>query len=190
MHILRCMSSKFCVKFQRAPLKFHKNRTHTPQNMHFTGFYFYVCVTMSLNCDVISLSETGPWSAHCCAAFFAARLVPIRFDGLVMAECIARCAQMWVANRLRGPMFAAVARCMKQFAIRWYLPCQQCSTYKMYHIIRNDMECELTSVYHEIILHAEVSGHFCYYSSLSSGISIALTSKLCLLYYICVLTER
>ena len=37
MHILRCMDSKFCVKFQRSPLKFHtKFGTHTPQNMHFT----------------------------------------------------------------------------------------------------------------------------------------------------------
>ena len=37
MHILRCMDSKFCVKFQRCPLKFHtKFLTHTPQNMHFT----------------------------------------------------------------------------------------------------------------------------------------------------------
>ena len=38
MHILHCMSSKFCVKFQRCPLKFHtKFSTHTPQNMYFTG---------------------------------------------------------------------------------------------------------------------------------------------------------
>ena len=37
MHILRYMGSKFCVKFQRCPLKFHtKFWTHTPQNMHFT----------------------------------------------------------------------------------------------------------------------------------------------------------
>ena len=37
MHILRCMGSNFCVKFQRCPLKFHtKFWTHTPQNMHFT----------------------------------------------------------------------------------------------------------------------------------------------------------
>ena len=36
MHILRCMGSKFCVKFQRYPLKFHtKFSTHTTQNMHF-----------------------------------------------------------------------------------------------------------------------------------------------------------
>ena len=36
MHILRCMDSKFCVKFQRCPLKFHtKFWTHTPPNMHF-----------------------------------------------------------------------------------------------------------------------------------------------------------
>ena len=61
MHILRCMGSKFCVKFQRAPLKFNtKFWTHTPQNMNFTVFYFCVWVTISLNCDVISLSETGP----------------------------------------------------------------------------------------------------------------------------------
>ena len=60
MHILRCMGLKFCVKFQRAPLKFHtKFWTHTPQNMHFTVFYFCVWVTISLNCDVISLSETS-----------------------------------------------------------------------------------------------------------------------------------
>ena len=37
MHILRCMGSKFCVKFQRCPLKFHtKFWTHTPQNMNVT----------------------------------------------------------------------------------------------------------------------------------------------------------
>ena len=37
MHILRCMGSNFCVKFERCPLKFHtKFWTHTPQNMHFT----------------------------------------------------------------------------------------------------------------------------------------------------------
>ena len=54
------MGSKFCVKFQRAPLKFHtKFWTHTSQNLHFTVFYFCVWVTISLNCDVISLSETG-----------------------------------------------------------------------------------------------------------------------------------
>ena len=65
MHFLRCMGSKFCVKFQRAPLKFHtKFWTHTPQNMNFTVFYFCVWVTISLNCDVISLSETGPRCRH------------------------------------------------------------------------------------------------------------------------------
>ena len=61
MHILWCMGSKFCLKFQRVPLKFHTNfSTHTPQNMHFTVFYFCVWVTISLNCEAISLSETGP----------------------------------------------------------------------------------------------------------------------------------
>ena len=36
MHILWCMGSQFCVKFQRCPLKFHtKFWTHTLQNMHF-----------------------------------------------------------------------------------------------------------------------------------------------------------
>ena len=65
MHILRCMGSKFRVKFQRPPLKFHtKFWTHTPQNVHFTVFIFCVWVTISLNCDVISLSETGPWSPY------------------------------------------------------------------------------------------------------------------------------
>ena len=39
MHILRCMGSKFCAKFQRCPLKFHtKFWTYTPQNMHFTSY--------------------------------------------------------------------------------------------------------------------------------------------------------
>ena len=43
------------------PLKFHtKFWTHTPQNVRFTVFIFCVWVTISLNCDVISLSETGP----------------------------------------------------------------------------------------------------------------------------------
>ena len=56
MHILRRMGSKFCVKFQRAPLNFHtKFWTHTPQNMHCNVFNFCVSITISLNCDVISL---------------------------------------------------------------------------------------------------------------------------------------
>ena len=39
IHVLRCMGSKFCVKFQRCPLKFHtKFWSHTPQKMHFTRF--------------------------------------------------------------------------------------------------------------------------------------------------------
>ena len=37
LDILRCMGSKFCVKFQRCPLKFHtKFWTHTPQSVNFT----------------------------------------------------------------------------------------------------------------------------------------------------------
>ena len=61
MHILRCMGSKFRAKFQKAPLKFHtKFWTHTPQNVHFAVFIFCVWVTISLNFDVISVSETGP----------------------------------------------------------------------------------------------------------------------------------
>ena len=63
MHILRCMGSKSCVKFQGCPLKFHtKFWTHTPQNMHLTEFYFSLWFTISWNCDVISLSETAPWN--------------------------------------------------------------------------------------------------------------------------------
>ena len=63
MHILQCMGSKFYVKSQRAHLKFHtKFWTHTLQNMQFTVINFCVWVTMSLNCDVKSLRETGP----CC----------------------------------------------------------------------------------------------------------------------------
>ena len=68
MHIWRCMGSKSCVKFQMCPLKFHtKFWTHTPQNMHFTDCYFSLWFAISCNCDVISLSETGPWLSfsHC-----------------------------------------------------------------------------------------------------------------------------
>ena len=65
LHILRCMGSKICMKFQRAPLKFHKKIwNHTPQNIHFNDFYFCVWFTIPLNCDVISLSETG-WRLIC-----------------------------------------------------------------------------------------------------------------------------
>ena len=65
MHILRCMGSKFCGKFQRVPLKFHTNfGTHIPQNMHFIDFNVCVLLMISLNCDVISLSETGPRSSN------------------------------------------------------------------------------------------------------------------------------
>ena len=37
LHIMRCMGSKFCLKLQRCPLKFHtKFWTYTQENMHFT----------------------------------------------------------------------------------------------------------------------------------------------------------
>ena len=81
MHILRCMGSKFCVKFQRAPLKFNaKFWTHTPQNMHFTVSYFCVWVTIYLNCDVISLSEPGPSSIWPGNAYFP--LINVTYDVL------------------------------------------------------------------------------------------------------------
>ena len=42
MLILWCMDSKFCLKFQRFPFKFHKKfLTHTAQNMHFTRCWMF-----------------------------------------------------------------------------------------------------------------------------------------------------
>ena len=62
MHILRFMGSKFCVKFQRCPLKFHtKFWTHTPQNMHFTRCEKFDDICYFKNYDLLSLSDTGPW---------------------------------------------------------------------------------------------------------------------------------
>ena len=70
MHILRCTGSKFCVKSQRVPLKFHTEFwTHIQQNMHFTVFNLCVWVTISLNCDVISLRTTCHFRWPC--AIFA-----------------------------------------------------------------------------------------------------------------------
>ena len=66
MLIWQCMGSKFCVKFQWAPLKFHtKFGTHLLQNVNFTDLNFCVWLTISLNCDATSLSETGPRAAPC-----------------------------------------------------------------------------------------------------------------------------
>ena len=102
MHILRCMGSKFCVKFQRSPLKFHtKFWTHTPQNMHFTVSYFCVWVTISLNCDVISLSETGPsiglvpvsfwhcwqWDLVCDRSFLPEMTMMVFGIGAMVGDC-------------------------------------------------------------------------------------------------------
>ena len=62
MHILRCMSTKFCVKFQRCPLKFHtKFWTHTPQNMYFMRCWKFDDLWYLKSYDILSLSETGPW---------------------------------------------------------------------------------------------------------------------------------
>ena len=62
MHILRCMGSKFCVKFQRCPLKFHtKFWTHTQQNMHFMRCWKFDDLWYLKSYDILSLSETGPW---------------------------------------------------------------------------------------------------------------------------------
>ena len=42
MHILQCMGSQFCEKFQSCPLKFHtKFWTHAPQNMNFESLTTY-----------------------------------------------------------------------------------------------------------------------------------------------------
>ena len=61
MHILRCMGSKFSVKFQRCPLKFHtKFWTHTPQNMHFMRCKKFDHLWYLKSYDILSLSETAP----------------------------------------------------------------------------------------------------------------------------------
>ena len=78
MHILRCIGWNLCVKFQRAPFKFHTTFwTHTPQHIHLFIFYFCVSDTISLNCDVISLSETGP-----CSAILAITVISSSFPGM------------------------------------------------------------------------------------------------------------
>ena len=52
MHILRCLGSKLCVRFQRCPLKFHtKFCTHTPQNRHLTRCYKYCRLMKSHSYD-------------------------------------------------------------------------------------------------------------------------------------------
>ena len=74
------MGSKLCVKFQRAALKFHTEfRAHTPQNIHFADFYFCVWFTISLNCDVICRSETGPRAAVCVWSPCISYLSPVLF---------------------------------------------------------------------------------------------------------------
>ena len=70
MHIVRCMGSKFSMKFQREPLKFHtKFWIHTLHKIHFTDFYFCMWFMISLNSDVIT-PDLPPWSpiiksGHC-----------------------------------------------------------------------------------------------------------------------------
>ena len=72
MHILRCMGLKFCVKFQRAPLKFHtKFWIHTQKDMNFTDFHFCVWFTISLKYDVISLMRRAPECIFMCKVFWS-----------------------------------------------------------------------------------------------------------------------
>ena len=55
----------FCMKFQRCPLKFHtKFWTYTPQNMHFTRCLKFDDLWYLKSYDILSLSETGPWSSY------------------------------------------------------------------------------------------------------------------------------
>ena len=57
IHFLWCMGSKFCVKFQRVPLKFHtKFWSHISQNVHITDFHFSLWLMIPWNCDIISLN--------------------------------------------------------------------------------------------------------------------------------------
>ena len=97
MDILRCMGSKFSVKFQRAPLKFHtKFWTHTPQNIHFTVFYFCAWVTISLNCVVISLSETG---LRCHYSDNACHLTPVIY--ITAKYDITAASHQWASYQIR-----------------------------------------------------------------------------------------
>ena len=64
MHILRCMRSKFCVKFQRCPLKFQAF------TQYFEPVHSKICVLwgvkiwqLVISYDILSRSETGPWTA-------------------------------------------------------------------------------------------------------------------------------
>ena len=78
---------KILCEISKAPLKFHtKFWAHTPQNMHFTIFYFCVWVTISLNC----LSETGVrWSINYVIHFlhiFCTNIKPLCFRLSVLKE--------------------------------------------------------------------------------------------------------
>ena len=52
--------TKFCVKSQRAPLKFHTKFEPIHRKICILLTCFFLWFTISLNCDVISLSEMAP----------------------------------------------------------------------------------------------------------------------------------
>ena len=60
MHILRCMRLKFCVKFLRAPLKFHTKFEHIHCKICIFPTCIFLWFTISWSCNVISLIETTP----------------------------------------------------------------------------------------------------------------------------------
>ena len=88
MHILWCLDSKLCGKFQRCPLKFNaKFWTHAQQNMHFgldcnclmmthvlkgiLAVFILRGVKKLTNYDILSLSEKGPWHDCVCGVRYA-----------------------------------------------------------------------------------------------------------------------
>ena len=159
MHFLRCMGSKFCVKFQRAPLKFHtKFWTHTPQNMNFTVFYFCVWVTISLNCDVISLSETGPrypvMESSLCNS--SGDRAAVRWDEIYLSDLQISCTDLiWrLDTRIEVPAMAArvtrfIERIITENSDLFGVSRQSVSLYHM-----------MTSSNGNIFRHSPVTGEF------------------------------
>ena len=65
LSFLWCHWPWYSLKSHNGLLELLNFWTHTEQNMHFTDFNFCVWCTISLNWDVISRSETYPWSLSC-----------------------------------------------------------------------------------------------------------------------------
>ena len=122
MHILRCMGSKFCVKFQRAPLKFHTKFESIHRKICILLFSIFACELRYLwivtSQALVSRAPVGILNAN-----NARSRLPMMY-----------CSILKSFGKIAQSAAISLACSVQIFQAKWQLTCMPWTNYIMRHL--------------------------------------------------------